>query len=80
MSDLLFQPMPQTEAEYVATIKQLFVEMQQLNEKMQHDQADIDRLKADSERLKVEGKRLDDEARVRLNRLNTALDQLGGTH
>ena len=47
MSDLLFQPMPQTEAEYVATIKQLFVEMQQLNEKMQHDQADIDRLKAE---------------------------------
>ncbi len=78
MSNLLIQPIPQSESECAATVTQLLYEMERLNEKIQHDQVDIDRLKSESDRLKIEGKRLDGEARVRLNCLYTVLDQIGG--
>jgi hypothetical protein len=54
MSEILYQPTPQTVAEQEAVLAQLLKEMQRLNEQMHRDQADIDRLKAETDLLRVE--------------------------
>jgi hypothetical protein len=79
MSDIPVQLTPQTESECQAVLTHLLAEMHHLNEQIRRDQADIDRLKAESEHLRIEGIRLDAEARIRINSLHKALDQLGGT-
>lgn len=57
MSNILTQPVPQTEAEQEATLTLFFAEMQRLNTQMQQDQAEIDRLKAETDVLKEEATR-----------------------
>jgi hypothetical protein len=85
MSDVLTQATLHTDAEYEATLAQIFSEMQSLNEQMQSDQADIERLraeamiyKAESQRLKEEGRLLHADNQTRLSRLGVMLDRLAG--
>ena len=83
MSDIPFQPMPQTTAEYEIVFANMLTEIQRIHEEMQQDQVEIDRLRAESasfkresERLKAEGKILNTDIEARLDSIRTTLGRL----
>ncbi len=72
MSDILTQPTLQNEDEEVDS-RQLFIEMQCLNDLMRQDQVDIDRLKIETNVLKAETLRLKTESRALLVKLGAVI-------
>ncbi len=54
MTDILTRDAPQTDAEMEAELRQMFAELETLNERMRRDQADIVRLKNETDVLKAE--------------------------
>ena len=62
MTDILTRDAPQTDAEMEAELRQMFAELETLNERMRRDQADIVRLKNETDAYKAESARWKTEA------------------
>ncbi len=72
MSDLLYQPTPQTAAECEAVLARILSEMQRLNAEMRADQTEIDRLTRETRQIGAHTDALLDQIEAQLDSLQKA--------